>query len=223
LDPATADAIRAMASQITVVSAERIAEELRKLLTDPRRGEGLRSLAEVKLLTQILPEVGDVPLMTRVLERLPEESSFPLALAAVLRDVGKSMAGRVCQRLKLSNTERDRVEWLVANHKRLHDVANMRPSVLKPLLAHPGIRELLDLHQAVADANVGDVELCEQKLLEWPPEVLNPPPLLTGDDLMALGIERGPVYKRLLDAVRSAQLDGDVTTKEQSIELVRTL
>src|SRR5207237_4756262 len=42
LDPATAAAIRAMADQITVVSAERIAEELRKLLTDPRRAAGMR-------------------------------------------------------------------------------------------------------------------------------------------------------------------------------------
>ena len=37
LDPATADAIRKMASGISAVSAERIADELRKMLTDPRR------------------------------------------------------------------------------------------------------------------------------------------------------------------------------------------
>ena len=44
LDPATADAVRTMAKEIVVVSAERIADELRKLLTDPNRGEGVRLL-----------------------------------------------------------------------------------------------------------------------------------------------------------------------------------
>jgi poly(A) polymerase len=49
LDPATAHAIRAMAGEITVVSAERVAEELRKLLTDPRRADGMRLMDEVGL------------------------------------------------------------------------------------------------------------------------------------------------------------------------------
>ncbi len=75
LDPATADAIRAMAGEITVVSAERIADELRKLLTDPRRADGIRLLAEVNLLAAILPEVtadtSAAPL--RVLEALPAD------------------------------------------------------------------------------------------------------------------------------------------------------
>src|SRR5947208_9104318 len=57
LDPATAHAIRAMAGEITVVSAERIADELRKLLTDPRRAAGMRLMDEVALVTPILPEV----------------------------------------------------------------------------------------------------------------------------------------------------------------------
>jgi poly(A) polymerase len=224
LDPATADAIRAMANEITVVSAERIAEELRKLLTDPRRAEGVRLMADVDLITPIIPEVAaDVTPTVLVLERLPVVASFPLALAGVLRNAGKSVATKVSQRLKLSNAEREQVEWLVANHDRLGDAPNMRPSVLKPLLAHPSIGELLGLHRAEADANVGDVEFCEQKLREWPPEVLNPSPLLTGDDLIELGVERGPAYKRLLDAVRAAQLDEIVTTKAQAIELLQTL
>ena len=46
------------------------------------------------------------------------------------------------------------------------------------------------------------VELCEQKLREWSPEEIDPVPLITGDDLTALGLAPGPIYKRLLDAVR---------------------
>ena len=50
---------------------------------------------------------------------------------------------------------------------------------------------------------------------------LNPPPLLTGDDLKALGIKQGPVYKKLLDAVREAQLDGTIRTFAEAVEVVK--
>ncbi|HEY1376277.1 MAG TPA: CCA tRNA nucleotidyltransferase [Gemmataceae bacterium] len=263
LDPATAHAIRAMAGEITVVSAERIADELRKLLTDPRRAAGMRLMDEVALVTPILPEaeamkgqpqgppaapVGNVWTHTlRVLELLPADASFPLAFAALLHDVGKpgtvgrtperytfhghdlrgrDMAGRICVRLKLSNAERERVEWLVGMHIYLCDAPRMKASKLKPVLAHPGVRELLALHRADAaawDRSVEHVEFCERKLAEWTTEELTPPPVLTGDDLLEMGIKPGPVYKRLLDAVREAQLDGTVTTTEQAVELVKRL
>ena len=56
-------------------------------------------------------------------------------------------------------------------------------------------------------------------LRETPPEELNPPPLLTGDDLIALGWEQGPVFKTVLDAVREAQLEGTIRTKDEAIRL----
>ncbi len=263
LDPATADAIRAMAGQITVVSAERIAEELRKLLTDPRRAEGMRLLDAVGLLAPVFPELvptrglpqgppaaptGDLWGHTlKVLELLGRDVSFPLALAALLHDVGKPrvvgrtperytfhghehvgerMAHDIGLRLKLSNAERERVEWLVRMHIYLCDAPRMKRSKLKPVLVHPGIRELLALHRADALACGRDtehVEFCERCLREWPPEELNPSPVLTGDDLRALGLPPGPQYKRLLDAVRDAQLEGAVRTKEEALELVKRL
>src|SRR5262249_44284896 len=57
VEPATAAAVRAMADQITVVSAERIAEELRKLLAHPRRARGVRLLDELGLVKPLLPEL----------------------------------------------------------------------------------------------------------------------------------------------------------------------
>jgi poly(A) polymerase len=111
-------------------------------------------------------------------------------------------------------------------HNYLCDAPQMRNSLLKPVLAHPGIGELMALHRADAVAggqSVEHVDFCERKLREWPPEELAPPLLLTGDDLLALGIKQGPVYKRLLDAVRTAQLDATVTTKDDAMELVLRL
>jgi poly(A) polymerase len=263
IEAETAAAIRAMADQITVVSAERIAEELRQLLVHPRRARGMDLLSEAGLVEPLLPELlpmkglpqgppaapcGDLWMhVLRVLELLGEAPSFPLAFAALLHDVGKPrtvgrtpdrytfyyhehvgrrLASDICLRLKLSNAERERVEWLVEKHQFLCEARGMRTSKLKVTLAHHGIRELLDLHRADAVASgrsTDHVAYCESLLEEWSADDLNPAPLVTGHDLRRLGLEPGPLYKRLLDTVREAQLDGTVTSPEQALQMVQRL
>ena len=136
------------------------------------------------------------------------------------------MAGEICTRLKLSNAEREQIVWLVERHQYLADARRLKPSKLKTMLAHPGIHELLALHRADALASgrdVDHVEYCEQLLSEWTEADLMPPPLLTGDDLKRRGLQPGPRFKTLLDAVREAQLDGTIDTAEDAWALVQRL
>ncbi len=290
VEEATAAAIRKLAPEITVVSAERIADEFRKMLVDRRRARAMRMFVELGLAAPVLPELlpmiglpqgpprPDGPALPppgqpasspptplppgergeasgpdlwehvlRVLDLLGEAPSFPLAFAALLHDVGKPrtvgrtpdrytfychehvgrrLASEICLRLKISNEERERVEWLVEKHQILADVRQMRTSKLKMLLAHPGIDELLALHRAdaLASGRSDDhVVYCERLLQEWSETELNPPPLLTGHDLQRMGLEPGPVYKRLLDAVREAQLDGTIQSPSEALTLVERL
>jgi hypothetical protein len=60
-------------------------------------------------------------------------------------------------------------------------------------------------------------------LRETPIEILNPVPLITGDDLAELGVAQGPIYKKLLDGVREAQLEGTIGSKDEAIEVVKRL
>ncbi len=259
-EPATASALRAMADQISVVSAERIAEELRRLLVDVHRQRGMELFMDMGLAQAIIPELlemkgvpqgpPDAPTgdlwdhVLRVFDLLGPEPSFPLAFAALLHDVGKKrtigrtpdrytfynhehvgrrLAYEICRRLKLSNDERERIEWLVEKHQFLCEARQMRQSKLKVILIHPGIRELLALHRADARASgrsEDHVDFCEQCLRQWSPQDLDPPPLITGDDLVRHGLEPGPHFKALLDAVREAQLEGTITTAEEAIALV---
>jgi poly(A) polymerase len=263
IEAATAAAIGAMAPEIVVVSAERIADELRKVLVLPQRSRAMQLFVDVGLAAPLIPELlpmrglpqglpsapnGDLwEHVLRVLALLGEEPLFPLAFSALLHDVGKPrtvgrtpdrytfyghehvgkrLTGEIALRLRLSNDERERAEWLVEKHQILGDVRQMRTSKLKTLLIHPGIRELLDLHRADAlasDRGVEHVEYCEQLLREWSAEDLNPPPLLTGHDLARGGLEPGPLFKRLLDALREAQLEGTVKTAKEARELVDRL
>jgi poly(A) polymerase len=99
----------------------------------------------------------------------------------------------------------------------------MKWSKLKPVLAHPGIGELLALHRADALASaksLDHVDYCEQLLREWTAEDLTPRPVLTGEDLIRLGLKPGPLFKELLDAVHEGQLDGAITTTNQALELI---
>ena len=270
VDPATGTAAREMAGQVKVVSAERIAEELRKILTHPSRATGLGLLCEFDLLEAVLPEMvrsigvpqglptaptGDLWEHTvRVVAELagstypdPSPVTFPLAFAAVYHDIGKPgtlartpdrytfhhhehLGARItadaCKRLKLSNAEADRIVWLVRHHQYLADAPVMRASKLKPILIHPGIGDLLALHRADAIASGKDlahVEFCERQLTELSPEDLNPTPLLTGDDLREMGLTPGPEFKRILDALREAQLEGTMRTRDEAVHIAQCL
>jgi poly(A) polymerase len=233
IEPATAAAVREMAPEITVVSAERIAEELRKMLAHRNRAWAVRQLDELGLLRHVMPEVtspGDVwPHTLRVLEVLdgpwwpaPGPVSFPLAFAALMHGFGKRPTAAAGRRLKLANAEIDRAVWLVERHKSLCDAPAMRPSRLNPILVHPAVGELLAMHRAdavAADRSLEHVKFCERMLREHTRDELDPPPLLTGDDLIALGWEQGPLFKKVLDAVREAQLDGTIRSKDDAIRL----
>jgi poly(A) polymerase len=69
---------------------------------------------------------------------------------------------------------------------------------------------------------MADADFCREKL-HLPPETLNPPPLLTGDDLIAHGVPRGKEYKTLLDAVRDAQLERVICSKQEALALIDVL
>jgi len=230
VDPETLAAGIAMADQIAVVSQERIAEELRKMLANPHRLRGITLAHDFGLLPYILPGVPTVEekweRLKRTINALPMQASFELSLAVLLHGWSAKPTLELCRRLRLSNQEIERITWLVEFGSALRDAPALVKSKLYPILIRPGIDELLTLHRAAAiagDESVAHVDFCERLLLELPAERLNPPPLLTGDDLAALGLRPGPQFKRLLDAVRTAQLDETIHTRADAEALVRSL
>jgi poly(A) polymerase len=55
---------------------------------------------------------------------------------------------------------------------------------------------------------------------ETPLEEIRPAPLLRGDDLIAQGYTPGPLFKKVLQAVEDAQLEGRIHTREDALQLV---
>jgi poly(A) polymerase len=201
------------------------------LLAHPNRARGIQLLREFNLVEPILPELaagGDERWErgTRVVEHLPAQLTFPLAFAALLHTLDKPTVEQIADRLRLSGAEKTRTAWLVEHQRSLDDAPTLPLSKLKTLLVQPGIEELLALHRARALASgssLAAVEHCEAMLRDTPPDVLNPPPLLTGEDLIAMGLNPGPEFKRILDAVREAQLGGQVKTPQDASRLVKEI
>lgn len=235
LEQQTRAAIERMAPEVTVVSPERIAAEMRLMLMHERRATAVRLLDEVGLLgvlfapwpdahSSLIPTV-DSPAGQRalaVLERL-HEPTFALALAALLAEFASGDAARnLCRRWKLSNRDGDRCAWLVAHQRGLVDASGRPWSQVQPLLAHAGSEELLALHAAAGSIAPQDLAFCRERLA-WPKSELDPPPLVNGDDLLRHGLPGGKHFQALLQAARDAQLDGQIKTRADALQLVDRL
>jgi poly(A) polymerase len=224
LEERTEAAVREMADQLTVVSAERIAAEMRSMLLDAGRARAVELLRQTRLLRQVLPD-GAEPCDDRYeawqqrssfLDAL-EAPTFPQALAVLLgwpQDC--KLAAAVGERWRLSKREVDRTSWLLRYGTALDDAPGRPWPQLQPVLVHEGIGELVGLYQTAVRlglANRSDIDYCRQKLA-LPRHELDPPPLVTGDDLIALGVPKGKAYAVLLKAAREAQLAGEIQSRE---------
>lgn len=263
IDGATWRAVCENARHINEVSAERIREELMKILLSPRRVRGFDLLDESGLLREILPEVealkgceqppqfhpeGDVFKHTRImLDLLPAQVSGPLVLSVLLHDIGKpgtfstdadgrirfnghdrlgaAMTERVLLRLRFSRAEIDATVEAVANHMVFKDVQQMRVAKLKRFLARPHIDDELELHRVDCTSSHGlldNYEFLKARREEFASEPLIPPPLITGRDLIALGMKPSPRFAEILEAVESRQLEKTLTTREEALAWVKS-
>lgn len=133
------------------------------------------------------------------------------------------MAEEICGRLRLSSHDTERVVELVRHHLRFKDFPRMRRSTQIRFLRMEGFEEHLELHRLDCLASHGDLtnyELARRMLQETPAQEIKPLPLLRGDDLIAQGYTPGPIFKRVLQAVEDAQLEGSIHTREDALRLV---
>ncbi|MBI1312644.1 CCA tRNA nucleotidyltransferase [bacterium] len=242
LDEDTATAVRSMASQIDVVSVERIAAELRRMLGHEHRDRALQLAADVHLLPEILPELQPVAERSdewsRLLQhlRLLGEAGFPVAFAALFTAVADvqnldleataiavESAGR---RLRLSNREIADAAWLVTHSRALRDAAGLSLARLKRTLAEPLALDLVKLDRADRQSlgqEPVDADFCDDFLQKHSLQEIDPPPLLTGRMLIERGHRPGPEFKYVLDTVRDAQLNLDLGTADEAVTLAEQL
>lgn len=196
---------------------------------------------------QFHPE-GDVYVHTRkMLEMLPEEVSTPLVLSVLFHDIGKPgtysfdlveqrirfsghdrlgaiMTECLMERLRFSRDTINATVEAVERHMVFKDVQKMRVSKLKRFMAGAHFEDELILHKmdcASSHGMLDNFEFLMRKREEFASEPLIPAPLITGNDLIAIGWRPGPQLGKMLEAVQNRQLEGTLKSREEALEWVR--
>jgi poly(A) polymerase len=195
---------------------------------------------------QFHPE-GDVFKHTRLmLDFLPMKVSVPLVFAVLLHDVAKprtatvdetgrirfsghdrlgaEMTEEIMRRLRFSGAEIEATVEMVRQHMVFKDAPKMRVARLKRFMARPTFDDELELHRVDCQGShrmLDNYEFLVRKREEFANEPIIPPPLVRGDDLIALGLKPGPKFSEILEAVETRQLEGRLRTREEALEWVK--
>ncbi|HEV2330171.1 MAG TPA: CCA tRNA nucleotidyltransferase [Verrucomicrobiae bacterium] len=182
-----------------------------------------------------------------MLEHLPAEAPAPLPWAVILHDIGKpptasadaatgmihfyghekvgaEMARQILSRLRFPKKEIDAIVTCVRQHMQFKDVKQMRKATLRRMLMRETFPLELQLHQLDCLGSHRSLEhysfLVEQvKELKKKSHIR--PPLLTGDDLIALGMKPGPNMGTLLHEIRDKQLAEELKTRRSAVAWVK--
>ncbi|HUI08174.1 MAG TPA: CCA tRNA nucleotidyltransferase [Verrucomicrobiae bacterium] len=189
---------------------------------------------------------GDVFQHTKLmLELLPPRPGTRLAFAVLLHDVGKpptfqrapdrirfddhdrvgaEIAETILRRLRFPNDEIEKIVLCVAEHMRFQHVQEMRPAKLRRILARATFPDELELHRIDCEAshrNLENYEFLKAKAAELPPVVVKPTPLLTGHDLLALGLKPGPMVGQILREAEELQWEEQLKSRAEALAFAK--
>ena len=143
-----------------------------------------------------------------------------LAPDMILIDMRSSL-----KQMKMSNDDIHTVCWM-ADHMEQFISADSAPwpQIQRLLIDSNATRTLViaTAWSSYHQQSTTGIEFCQQKL-GLPLEQLNPAPLLDGKDLQEMGMHPGPLFSKVLSAVRDAQLTGETTTKSDAVALAQAV
>jgi poly(A) polymerase len=245
VDPATDDAVARHARHLARISPERVAEELRAILTPPTRAEAWRMIRRHALDAVIFrffrlpgPSAHPEVLGERavVFERVSPGEPIPFGLALAAAAVEQALGAlrevpdwhnlsvhqavkAARQALRISNDEAAEMEGTLYGLQQLLSEAHWTVARLKRFLARPTAPLSRALFAALPPDLAAAHEHLEQRFTQLEQTNYAPLPLITGDDLTAAGLNPGPLFRRVLDEVYDAQLEDRITTKDEALRL----
>jgi len=220
VDGATATAARALAPHLELVSAERIREELCRLLCAPKPGAWL----EEQVCAVILPELSAAVLdaRRRVVDAAPPD--LPVRLAALLSPLGEGGARTVLRRLRCSNALTNETAVLIRECALVPEPEPAERCVqarrLLGRLDLPDLRRLTALCAAERPAEAaafegltreGEKQTAQNACCRVSQLAVN------GGDLLALGIPAGPQVRKILEALLEQVITGRLPNERKAL------
>lgn len=133
--------------------------------------------------------------------------------------IGAEIAGEILERLRFPRKQIDDIVHAVRCHMQFKDVPAMRKATLRRLLLRPTFALELELHRLDCLGSHGRLDIydflvAQSEELKKTPEIL--PPLLSGEDLKAMGMRPGPAMGALLTEIRDKQLQDELRTAAEA-------
>jgi poly(A) polymerase len=173
-----------------------------------------------------------------MLEKMPASADESLAWSVLLHDIAKpvtaehdaatgkihfyghektgaEMAEKILQRLRFPKKQTEEIVICVRNHMQFKDVRQMRKATLRRLLLRETFPLELELHRLDCLGSSGDLgyyHFLVGQAAELATQPAIRPPLLTGDDLIRLGLKPGKPLGALLEEIREKQLADELQT-----------
>ena len=143
-------------------------------------------------------------------------------------------AERIMERLRFSNLMGNKILHLVKNHMRILNLSReTKETALRRLVNQIGddtpllvLLSLADKEASRGILSVQNDEVVEAhclRILELfrEKDVVHPPPLITGHDVMALGYSSGPRVGQILNFIRHKQVEGEIKTREEALRMLK--
>lgn len=186
-------------------------------------------------------DVWDHSMLTLHYAKQENNASDALLWGALLHDIGKPLTkdgdhfyqhhkvGADLARIRLmvlktSTAFADQVCSLIYNHMKFMDIHKMKKSTLKRFFQLEKFEEHLALHKADCQGSFSSLDtwdIADNLYRNFEPEEIKPLSLLTGNDLIGLGYEPGPLFRTILEDVMNLQLEDVLNDKESAIEYVK--
>ncbi len=216
--------VRTMAAKINQVSAERIRDELLKILVEGGPARGIGMLEESGLRAAILPELIWTDHIHQCLELIEGRPEAGFAMALLLHECSLKDVDRIVRRLKLSNADAARVRVLVSRQSDFEHVHESATAPLKRFLRIERFADHMELHRLHHAADGGHspaLRFMRKKLEEWSESDLWPEALISGDDLITLGMEPGPSFREILTLIEDEQLEQRIVDRDDALRFLR--
>lgn len=138
--------------------------------------------------------------------------------------IGARMTEEILERLRFPRKQIEEIATAVRFHMQFKDALRMRKATLRRMLLRETFPLELLLHRLDCLGSHGrldayDFLVAQSAELANRPEIH--PPLLTGEDLIALGIKPGKAMGAMLHEIREKQLADELTTSAQALEWVK--
>jgi poly(A) polymerase len=230
IDSETVEAIEKYAPKISTISGERICDELSKMLSEQSAGLAMETLDRVGLAPAVLGELFEPEnLWDRSVQRVgavSDRCDLVLAAGAMLGELEPGVISRIIRRWGASNELRNSLRWMGENMSKWRHGADMQLCDFKRLMACKDFPRLLILWRYEEQTADGHNELCNRivsRAESISPEQVTPEPMVTGADLMTLGLSEGIRLGMISATLYDAQLNEEFDSRDQALTAAKNL